>query len=497
MAFENVSNPMPTEQTLRAGPVNAIFRPAAILPPRRRVDAMLRPARACAAWIVLLSTLAARCEGAQETEPAKISPAPKSPAAAALNPFDQAAQTAFAGRYVGRLDGVVVQIRLKPAGGAWTGSFVKGNRYTLQATSGPGALEGFCGNGQESFPFSVTSDGERLRFTAGTISTLLARQKFPKLGDLYETKRVRLQFENRAGQTNGTIRFNGRDYRFTAAEVAGDLEGTFSDSSGSFPFSLAQEGRTMIFRSGAFSEAFPFQNSLGMVFTEVPGTDVLFCIWETRVRDYAAYAGAHTGVDGSWRNPGFTQGDDHPVVNVSWDEAKWFCAWLTGKERTAGRLQPDQEYRLPTDAEWSVAVGLPKESGSTPKDKSEKIKDVYPWGTAWPPPSGAGNYADQSCKQKYPSYGVIEGYADGYADTAPVGSFKPNQFGLYDLGGNVLEWCEDWYDPATKSSRVLRGGSWNIGGPGLLLSSIRPDLTPVNRLSDFGFRVVLMEGGSR
>jgi hypothetical protein len=402
--------------------------------------------------------------------------------AAAANPFDQAAQTAFAGRYAGRLEGVVVQIRLKPEGGAWTGTFVKGNRYTIQATSGPGALEGICGNGQESFPFSVTSDGERLRFTAGTISTTLERQKFPKLGDLYETKRVRLQFENRAGQTNGAIRFNGRDYRFTAAEVAGDLEGTFSDSRGSFPFSLAQEGRTMIFRSGSFSEAFPCQNSLGMAFAEVLGTDVLFCLWETRVRDYAAYAGAHTEVDNSWRKPGFTQGDDHPVVNVSWQEAKWFCEWLTGKERTEGRLQPDQEYRLPTDAEWSVAVGLPKESGSTPSEKDRKIKDVYPWGTTWPPPSGAGNY-DSSLK------------VDTFDNTSPVGSFKPNQCGLYDLGGNVWEWCEDWYDSDQKS-RVLRGASWSNFNPDYLLPSYRDCDAPDIRFNRFGFRCVLVGGSS-
>ena len=195
-------------------------------------------------------------------------------------------------------------------------------------------------------------------------------------------------------------------------------------------------------------------------------------------------------------NPiGFKTGADYPVEAASWDDAKEFCRRLTAG--LPDKLKGKFVFRLPTDAEWSVAVGLSEESGSTPKDKSDKIKDVYPWGTAWPPPSGAGNYADQSLKQKYPnSYGVIEGYADGYVDTAPVGSFNPNQFGLYDLGGNVWEWCEDWYNPPTESSRVLRGGSRCTIG---FLSSYRGGFTPDFRcrFDEYGFRVVLVDGGSR
>ena len=194
------------------------------------------------------------------------------------------------------------------------------------------------------------------------------------------------------------------------------------------------------------------------------------------------------------KNPSkFKNGPDYPVEMVSWDDAKEFCRQLTAG--LPDKLKGQFAFRLPTDAEWSVAVGLPQENGSTPKEKNEQIKDVYPWGTQWPPPSGAGNYADKACKQKYPDIPVIEGYADGYADTAPVGSFKPNQFGLYDLSGNVWEWCEDWYDSDQKY-RGLRGGSWNGGGPRLLLSSFRGVSTPVNRGENVGFRVVLGVGGS-
>jgi S1-C subfamily serine protease len=194
------------------------------------------------------------------------------------------------------------------------------------------------------------------------------------------------------------------------------------------------------------------------------------------------------------KNPStYKTGADYPVETVSWEDAKEFCRRLTAG--LPDNLKGKFVFRLPTDAEWSVAVGLPEESGSTPKDKDCKIKDVYPWGTAWPPPSGAGNYCDESTKGKYGS--LITGYNDGYVETAPVGSFKPNQFGLYDLGGNVWEWCEDWYD-SDRIYRVLRGGSWFSGGnPAGLSSSYRGDCLPDRRnYYRYGFRCVVGVVGS-
>jgi formylglycine-generating enzyme required for sulfatase activity len=227
-----------------------------------------------------------------------------------------------------------------------------------------------------------------------------------------------------------------------------------------------------------------FTNTLGMKFVPVSGTDVQFSIWETRVKDYAAYAAANAGVDESWKKPfgdEFKQADTHPVGKVNWEDANAFCEWLTKKELAEGKIKAGQKYRLPTDAEWSVAVGLDKEVGDTPEAKDGGMKDVYPWRKEWPPAVGAGNYS-KNLK------------VDNFEYTSPVGSFAANKLDLHDMGGNVWEWCEDWYDPAAKALRVLRGASWNGSIPDVLLSSFRLNCTPGGRFINFGFRCVLVGG---
>jgi len=239
----------------------------------------------------------------------------------------------------------------------------------------------------------------------------------------------------------------------------------------------------------------PFENSLGMKFVPVPGTEVLFCIHEVRYRDYEEYAKAEEGIDVRWKalaNNGFEIKaiEDHPVMQVNWDDAQKFCAWLSEKE---GR-----PYRLPTDREWSLAVGIGREedwrSDTTPETVF-KPQDAFPWGKEWPPPAGAGNYSDESRRALAPSDHAnavyLHGYDDGFPTTAPVMSFAPNELGLFDLGGNVWEWCEDWYSVEQKE-RVLRGGSWDHRAErGALLSSARLRTAPEPRNSRSGFRVVL------
>ncbi len=151
-------------------------------------------------------------------------------------------------------------------------------------------------------------------------------------------------------------------------------------------------------------------NSFGMTFVSIPGTKVLFCIWDVRVQDYQKYADGNAVVDDKWIAPGFKQSGTHPVVNVNWYDAKSFYKWLTLTEHTSGILPANKEYRLPTDEEWSIAVGIgEREDSGAPRDKNGKLMSVWPWGKAWPPPKGTGNYA-QSLD------------VDTYVCTSPVGS---------------------------------------------------------------------------
>jgi len=247
----------------------------------------------------------------------------------------------------------------------------------------------------------------------------------------------------------------------------------------------------------------PFTNSLGMQFVPVPGTPALFSVWETRVQDFSAFV-KDTGYDAigeayslgtnrwkqyghSWESPGFEQTGTHPICAVSWKDAQAFCDWLSRKE---GR-----RYRLPTDVEWSQAAGISGEFGGSPKERSAKIPNLFPWGSAMPPLVAgrpAGNYPGAEAPgTNWPtSFRVIEDYRDPFPRTAPVGSFPPNALGIYDLGGNVWEWCEDRWDPM-RESHVVRGASWVDNLPEILLSSYRHQGRPDLRNTSVGFRCVL------
>jgi formylglycine-generating enzyme required for sulfatase activity len=257
--------------------------------------------------------------------------------------------------------------------------------------------------------------------------------------------------------------------------------------------------------AGASGEAKQeFENTLGMKFLPVPGTRVWFSIWLTRVRDFAAFVRA-TGYDASqgvyslagkgwvqrgdsWQNPGFHQGDTHPVCAVSWIDAQAFCDWLTKKERASGRIRSRQSYRLPTDREWMVAVGLLENVSGRPS----KAADIFSWGNRWPPPAGAGNYAGQEAQDEmWPAeWPPIPGYNDGFPRTSPVGAFRPNQFGLFDMSGNVWEWCGDLYDPKG-TTRVVRGAAYRVYLPDLIKLNRRGDGKPDSRYVHRGFRCVL------
>ena len=146
----------------------------------------------------------------------------------------------------------------------------------------------------------------------------------------------------------------------------------------------------------------------------------------------------------------------------SWQDAAAYCNWLSDQEQrprayveVAGQLALATPlttgYRLPTEAEWEWAARYSGGGGSR----------RYPWGDAMPPPAGAGNYADRTA-QGFVS-NVLADYSDGYAVTAPVGSFSASPLGLFDLGGNAAEWVSDRYT-VLRLRRAAVGRSHRAGG---------------------------------
>lgn len=239
-----------------------------------------------------------------------------------------------------------------------------------------------------------------------------------------------------------------------------------------------------------------WKNSLGM--SLVPVDDLMVGATETRFSDWQAYRAATGAVAAS---TSFRQRPDEPVAGVNRNDAVAFCVWLTNTERGQGFIQDNHRYRLPTDAEWSRFAGLIEEPGRSPHELDGQNRGLFPWGTEWPPPLNAGNFADETARARLPRGTIIiTGYRDGFINTAPVATFTPNQLKLHDLGGNVWEWVGDDYggDPSNPASSwaVCRGGSWADGKRDDLLVSMRNILKADYRGDGIhGFRVVLQREG--
>lgn len=184
-----------------------------------------------------------------------------------------------------------------------------------------------------------------------------------------------------------------------------------------------------------------------------------------------------------WSSPGFRQTDDHPVVCVSWNDAMAFCQWLTSKT--------GKTFRLPSEAEWEYCCRAGSDRMFATGDEADSLRRI-------------ANCGDLSLKALCRSLTSTADWDDSYPFTAPVGSFQATTFGIYDMHGNVGEWCLDWFDadyfansPETDPRgpgkadtwRVVRGGSW-YNSPFSCRSSGRHDGVPTEASTTNGFRVV-------
>ena len=186
----------------------------------------------------------------------------------------------------------------------------------------------------------------------------------------------------------------------------------------------------------------------------------------------------------SWANPGFAQSDNHPVVNVTWHDAQALAKWLSEKE--------GHRYRLPTEAEWEYAA----RAGTRTRYHSGDDPEAQ---------AAVANTFDASAKPFWPKLQAHSlASRDGFAFTSPVGSYKPNAFGLHDMHGNVWEWTNDFHDdtyysrspvddpqgPAEGSVYVRRGGSWHTWAL-YTRSSYRNWNTPQTRYTLLGIRLAM------
>ena len=264
----------------------------------------------------------------------------------------------------------------------------------------------------------------------------------------------------------------------------------------------------------------PWTNSLGMKFVPVQKTNVLFSIWETRVRDFEAFFQADSAVLPDWRTnandnwiklnipvqtkvikegeveptydwrnpgPGFEQTPDHPVCGILLVNVRMFCAWLTWKERLEGRIPDNHLYRLPTNDEWSQASG--RREGTA---QSKAMLDALEEGDL----EATANFAGPEVTEPASWEGLAHlKRRDPFPRTAPVGSFPPNFNGLYDMSGNLLEWTATELPPEEAKpggpSYYMRGGSWSTGMAQFCRLQVRRSERASNTGPSIGFRIVL------
>jgi formylglycine-generating enzyme required for sulfatase activity/predicted Ser/Thr protein kinase len=203
---------------------------------------------------------------------------------------------------------------------------------------------------------------------------------------------------------------------------------------------------------------------------------------QRKITGCTVYDGSwHERADLSWSDVGYPQSSTHPVACVSWRDARDYTTWLSHKT--------SQHYRLASASEWEYAARAGSEA-------------ARPWGSDTEAACKSANVADLSAAQRYPGW-KVHPCNDGYVYSAPVGSFAPNAFGLYDMLGNVFEWVEDCWHPDYQgaptdgspwvagdcSQHDMRGGSWFTAAPSVSVAA-RNRFEDTYRSNSVGFRIV-------
>lgn len=226
--------------------------------------------------------------------------------------------------------------------------------------------------------------------------------------------------------------------------------------------------------------------------------NVLVSAYPTRVKEYEQFKKeteppgkqvikpedrAHVYDEDSWRDPGYEQTPDFPVVMVTWADAQAFCKWLTKKERDAGKIGAEDEYRLPTKEEWLAALG----------------PDKYPWGNNWPPPPKFGNFGGEEYSRGRGFSGAPEsmkGYEDDHELASPVGSYAASRDGLYDVLGNIRIWLQDEADGKVDGKdtkgHYYTGVGWDTNTKDAFERTKVNFGAPMVRYQAVGFRCVLV-----
>ncbi len=259
-----------------------------------------------------------------------------------------------------------------------------------------------------------------------------------------------------------------------------------------------------------FSHAFAFSNSLGMNMIPINGGSFImgeekgrggedempvhkvtlspFFISQTEVTisQWKRFCDESETYWDQWEDvKTYSPKGDYPICFVSWEDAEEFCEWLSERE--------GKNYRLPTEAEWEYAA------------RGGLHAKLFPWGDKRADGTQC-NFADKLEFEKEKDIWADQNIVDGYAYCAPAKAYSPNGYGLYNMAGNVWEWCKEWYcmtyykespskDPSGPSSgrlKVIRGGAWCFH-PETLRVSNRCGIDPKLQTGFTGFRVVAVE----